>query len=149
MYKTKINSDIKQAMKNKQADKLSLLRMLLSAINNEAISKKKKEEGLSEDEELQVLKREVKKRRDSIQQYEDAGRTELAEKEKQELEIIQTYLPEEMSEDDIRKIVEEVVASIGEVAPSQFGQVMGKVMAKVKGKADGGMVSRVVKEMMK
>jgi len=149
MYKEKINDDIKQAMKNKQADKLSLLRMLLSAINNEAISKKKKEQGLSEDEELQVLKRELKKRKDSIEQYINGKRPELAEKEKLELEILQTYLPEEMSEQEVKKIVEEIVSAMDEVAPSQFGQVMRQVMAKVKGKADGAMVSKMVKEILK
>jgi len=149
MYKEKINDDIKQAMKNKQADKLSLLRMLLSAINNEAISKKKKEQGLSEDEELQVLKRELKKRKDSIQQYVNGGRPELAEKEKLELEILQIYLPKEMSEQEVKKIVAEVIAEIGQVAPSQFSLVMKNVMAKVKGKADGAMVSKAVKEVLK
>ncbi|MFH1457124.1 MAG: GatB/YqeY domain-containing protein [Patescibacteria group bacterium] len=148
MYKTKINLDIKQAMKNKEADKLSVLRMLMSALNNEAIAKKKKEEGLSEDEELQVLKREVKKRKDSVEQYENGGRSELAEKEKQELEIIQAYLPEEMSEEEVKKIIEEVVSGIGEVAPSQFGQIMSQAMAKVKGKADGNLVSKIVKELI-
>ena len=149
MYKEKINADLKQAMINKEADKLSVLRMLVSSINNEAIAKKKKEKGLSENEELLVLNREVKKRKDSIEQYMQGGRPELAEKEKQELKIIQNYLPEEMSEDNIRKIVEEVVASMGEVAPSQFGQIMGQIMAKVKGKADGSLVSKIVKQTLK
>ena len=101
---------------------------------------------LSAEEELKILKREVKRRKDSIAQYEDADRSELAEQEKQELEILFVYLPEEMSEDEVCKIVKEVISEIGEVAPSQFGQVMGQVMTKTKGQANGAIVSKVVKE---
>ncbi len=144
----KINQDLKQAMKEKDARALSVLRMLISALNNEAIALKKKEEGLSEEEINRVLKREAKKRKDSIQQFIAGGRAELAEQEKEELKILNKYLPEEMSEGDIKKAVEEVISEMGEVSPSQFGQVMGKVMAKIKSQADGSMVSKVVKEML-
>lgn len=144
----KINKDLKEAMKNKDAQVVSVLRMLISAMHNEAIALKKKDEGLNEEEEIKVLKREAKKRKDSIEQFEKGGRSELADQEKKELEILQKYLPEEMSEKEIRKVVEEVMAEMGEVLPSQFGKVMGTVMAKVKGKADGAVVSRVVKEAL-
>lgn len=148
MLLEKINNDIKQAMRDKDSEILSVLRMLVSAMNNEAIVLKKKDEGLNKEEELKILKREAKKRKDSIEQYKAGGREELAEKEKKELEILQKYLPEEMNEDEVRKIVEEVVAGMDEVLPSQFGQVMGQVMAKTKGQADGGVVSKVVKEVI-
>jgi len=148
MLLQQINDDIKQSMRNKDSETLSVLRMLVSAINNEAIVLKKKDEGLNKEEELKILKREAKKRKDSIEQYNAGGREELAEKEKKELEILNKYLPEEMSEDEVRKIVEEVVAGMDEVLPSQFGQVMGQVMAKTKGQADGGVVSKVVKETL-
>ena len=149
MFKEKLTEEMKDFLKNKDTEKVTLLRMLLSAFQNEAIAKKKQEEGLNEDEELQILKREVKKRKDSIKQYTSGGREDLAEKEKQELEFIQKYLPEEMSEEEVKKIVKEVITSIGEVAPSQFGQIMNQVMAKTKGQADGGLVSKIVREMVK
>ncbi|MCG2686842.1 GatB/YqeY domain-containing protein [Candidatus Parcubacteria bacterium] len=146
MLLEKLNQELKQAMKDKDTQKLSVLRMLVSAFNNEAISLKKKDKGLNAEEELKILKKEVKKHKDSIQQYEAGNRPELAEQEKKELEILNVYLPEEMSENEIRKIIQEVISEIGEVAPSQFGQIMGQVMAKIKGQADGNVVSKVVKE---
>lgn len=149
MFKEKLTEEMKDFLKNKDTEKVTLLRMLLSAFQNEAIAKRKQEEGLNEDEELQILKREVKKRKDSIEQYTSGGREDLAEKEKQELEFIQKYLPEEMSEEEVKKIVKEVITSIGEVAPSQFGQIMNQVMAKTKGQADGNVVSKIVREMVK
>lgn len=149
MLLNKINTDLKEAMKNKDTQTVSVLRMLLAAINNEAIALKKKEAGLSAEEEMKVLKREAKKYKDSIQQYAAGGRPELAEQEKKELNILGQYLPEEMSEEEVKKIVAEVMTEMGEVAPSQFGLVMKNVMAKTAGQADGGMVSRMVKEALK
>jgi uncharacterized protein len=149
MFKEKLTEEMKNFLKNKDTEKVTLLRMILSAFQNEAIAKKKREEGLNKEEELQILKREVKKRKDSIEQYTNGGREDLAEKEKQELDFIQKYLPEEMSEEEVKKIVEEVIASMGEVAPSQFGQIMSQVMAKTKGQADGSLVSKIVREMVK
>jgi len=143
-----INNDLKDALKNRDMQALSVLRMIVSALNNEAIALKKKGQGLSQEEEIRVLKREVRKRKDSIEQYKKGGRGELAEKEEKELKILQKYLPEEMSQEEIKKIVEEVISEMGEVLPSQFGKVMGQVMAKVKGKADGAVVSKVVKEVL-
>ena len=143
-----IKNDLKKAMIEKQSDKLSVLRMLVSAINNESIQLGKKDAGLTAEEELKVIKREVKKRKDSIQQFESAGREELAKKEKQELEILSVYLPEEMGEDEIKKIVLETINEMGEIAPSQFGQLMGSVMGKTKGQADGVIVSKIVKEVI-
>ncbi len=149
MLISKINQELKQAMKNKESLKLSVLRMLVSEFNNEAINLKKKEQGLNAEEELKILKREVKKRKDSIQQFESGNRPELAEQEKKELEILQKYLPEEMSENEIRKIVKEVISRIGKVVPNQFGQIMGQVMKKIQENADGNLVSKVVKEEIK
>jgi uncharacterized protein YqeY len=149
MLLEKIKSDLKEAMKNKEAEKLSVLRMLVSAINNEAITLGKKDEGLNEEEVIKILKREVKKRKDSVEQFTAGGRPELAEAEQKEIEILNVYLPAEMSEEEVKKIVTEVIAEMGEVAPSQFGLVMKTVMAKTAGQADGGMVSKVVKEVLK
>jgi len=144
-----INNNLKEAMKNKEADKLSVLRMLNAALQNEAIAGGKKDAGLSEEEAIKVIKKEVKKRKDSIEQFTAGGRPELAANEQKEAEILAVYLPEEMSEEELKKVVAEVIAEMGEVAPSQFGLVMKNVMAKTGGKADGGMVSKAVKEVLK
>jgi hypothetical protein len=145
----RINNDIKDAMKSKEAEKLSVLRMLTAALKNEAINLGEKDAGLSDEEAIKVIKKEVKKRKDSIEQYTAANRPELAKSEQKEAEILSSYLPAEMSEEDLKKIVAEVIAEMGEVAPSQFGIVMKNVMAKTNGQADGGMVSKVVKEILK
>jgi hypothetical protein len=144
-----ISNNIKEAMKNKEADKLSVLRMLNAALQNEAIAAGKKDAGLSDEETIKVIKKEVKKRKDSVDQFTAGGRPELAASEQKEAEILAVYLPEEMGEEELKKIVGEVIAEMGEVAPSQFGLVMKAVMAKTGGKADGGMVSKMVKEVMK
>jgi hypothetical protein len=144
-----ISNNIKEAMKNKEADKLSVLRMLNAALQNEAIAVGKKDAGLADEETIKVIKKEVKKRKDSIDQFTAGGRPELAANEQKEVEILSVYLPKEMGEEELKKIVGEVIAEMGEVAPSQFGLVMKAVMAKTGGKADGGMVSKVVKEVLK
>jgi hypothetical protein len=143
-----INNNIKDAMKNKEVQKLSVLRMLNASFKNEAIALGKKDEGLSDEEAIKVIKKEVKKRKDSVEQYTAGNRPELADKEKKEAEILSAYLPEEMSEEELKKIVVEVISEMGEVAPSQFGLVMKNVMTKTGGQADGGMVSKVVKESL-
>jgi len=149
MLTVQIYTDLKLAMKNKDVLKVSVLRMLIAAFNNEAINLMRKDEGLSDEEAIKVLKKEAKKRKDSIEQYIAGGRPELAASEQKESEILSVYLPAEMSEEDLKKIVAEVIAEMGEVSPSQFGMVMKAVMAKTAGKADGGMASKVVKEVLK
>ncbi|PIT89749.1 glutamyl-tRNA amidotransferase [Candidatus Kuenenbacteria bacterium CG10_big_fil_rev_8_21_14_0_10_36_11] len=149
MLTVQIYTDLKLAMKNKDVLKVSVLRMLIAAFNNEAINLMKKDEGLSDEEAIKVLKKEAKKRKDSIEQFTAGNRPELAKKENEELKILSVYLPAEMSEEDLKKIVAEVIAEMGEVSPSQFGMVMKAVMAKTAGKADGGMASKVVKEVLK
>lgn len=150
MLQDKISLDLKQAMKDKDTLKLSVLRMVLASINNESINLNKKDEGLSDEEVIKVLKREVKKRKDSIEQYRSGGRIDLADAEIKELPFLEKYLPAEMGEDEIGKIVTEVVAEMGgSVSPTQFGLVMKAVMAKTNGQADGTTVSKVVKEVLK
>ena len=94
---------------------------------------------------VSVITKEAKQRKDSIEQFENASRFDLSEKEKYELSVIETYLPKLMSEDEITKIVNEVIESVGATGPSDMGKVMGKLMPKVKGKADGGLVNKIVK----
>ena len=144
--KEKIITDLKDAMRSGDTVKRDTLRFLDSAIKNAEIEKKKREEGLSEEEILEVISRSVKQRNDSIRQYTDGGRPELAEKEKTELEILKAYLPEQMSEDEIRKIVKEIISSAGSVSASDMGKIMGQAMGKMKGIADGNVVRKIVGE---
>ena len=147
--KEKINSDIKDAMRSGDTVRRDTLRFLDSAIKNTEIEKKKKETGLGEEEVLEVIARSVKQRNDSIQQYTNGGRPELAEKEKAELEILKAYLPEQLSEDEIRKVVKEIISDAGTVSVSDMGKIMGQAMSKLKGKADGNIVKKVVEEELK
>lgn len=142
-----IKIDLKEAMQAKDTLRLSVLRMLISAIRNKEISLRKGEDVVLSDEQvLEVLASEVKKRKDSIQSYQEGGRKDLADTEKSEIEIIAKYLPAQMSEIELEKIVEEVISSLGEGA--NFGAVMGAVMAKVKGKTEGNAVSAMVKKKL-
>jgi len=144
--KEKINSDIKDAMRSGDTIRRDTLRFLDSAIKNTEIEKKKKETGLNDEEVLEVVARSVKQRNDSIQQYTDGGRPELADKEKVELEILKEYMPEQMSEDEIRKVVKEIISAAGTVSASDMGKIMGQAMGKLKGKADGNIVKKIVGE---
>lgn len=144
--KEKIIADLKDAMRSGDTVRRDTLRFLDSAIKNTEIEKKKREEGLSDEEILEVITRSAKQRNDSIQQYTDGGRPELAEKEKAELEILKAYLPEQMSEDEIRKIVKEIISAAGTVSASDMGKIMGQAMGKMKGKADGNVTRKIVSE---
>lgn len=135
-----IDELFKKAMSDKDEVSLSVARLLKSALKNAEIEKRGE---LSDDDVLAVLEKQAKQRRDSIEQYKKGGRPELAEKEKQELAIIEKFLPEKLDENEVRKVVKEKVAAIPE---AQFGQVMGAVMSELKGKADGGTVSKILKE---
>ena len=136
-------------MKAGDTCKRDVLRMLDSAIKNVEIEKKKREEGLSDDEVLEVIARSVKQRQDSIRQFQQGGRAELAEKEKQELEILKNYMPEQLSEDEIRAVVKEIIVSSGVVSSADMGKIMGQAMGKLKGKADGNIVRKIVGEELK
>ncbi|HPI67563.1 MAG TPA: GatB/YqeY domain-containing protein [bacterium] len=144
MLQEKINNDLKEAMRNKDQAKVSLLRMLLAAFYNEAITLMKKEQGLSDEEETKVLKREAKKRKDSIAQYRAGNRSDLVLQEEAELNLINAYLPAEMSEEELKKIVSEIIAGLNNPSPSQFGQIMKEVLSQTKGQADGKLVSQLV-----
>ncbi len=139
----RLNQDMKQAMKDKATLKLSVIRMVKAAITNEQINKGGT---LSEDEELTILTRELKQRRESLQEFEKAGREDLASKTREEIEVLSLYLPAQLSEDEIRQIVQEAVAASGASSKKEMGKVMGLIMPKVKGKADGNLVQRIVSE---
>lgn len=139
-----LENDLKSAMLSRNKELTDLLRLIKAALKNEMISLKKQK--LTDDEIVVVLKREAKKRNDSIEQFKKGGRNDLAAAEQKELEMIKKYLPAEMPPQEVQKIIDQVVSSMNEVAPSQFGQIMGQVMAKVKGRADGTLVSKLVKK---
>jgi len=147
--KEKIISDIREAMKSGDTVKRDTLRFLDSAIKNFEIEKKKQEIGLSDEEILEVIGRSVKQRQDSIRQFNEGGRTDLVAKEQAELDILVPYLPEQLSEDEIRKVVKEIISTSGEVSASDMGKIMGQAMGKLKGKADGNIVRKIVGEELK
>ena len=140
----RLNNDMKQAMKNKEKDKLSVIRMLKAALQNEAIKLGNKE--LTEDEELTVLSREAKQRKDSLQEFSSAGREDLAEKIRTEIKYVELYLPQQLTEEEITNIVKETIESVGATSKAEMGKVMGALMPKVKGKADGALVNKLVQQ---
>lgn len=142
---TTINEDVKSAMKARDKEKLSVLRMLKSALQNEQI---KKGMELNEEEELSVLSREMKQRRDSLTEFKNADRQDLVEKLENEIVIVESYMPKQLTEEELQSIVQEVIASVNATSTSDFGKVMGAIMPRVKGKADGNAVNRIVKEQL-
>jgi hypothetical protein len=146
MLEEKILSDYKEAMKSRNTFKSSVLSFLRADMMNVAVAKKKK--ALDDSEAITVIKKQIKQRQDSIEQFTKGNRPEMAEKEKQELEILKTYLPPEISGDEIKKIIEEVVAATGASGMKDMGKVMKEVNAKIAGQADGKLVSDLVRERL-
>ncbi len=134
---------MKVAMKNKEKHKLSVIRMVKSSLQNESI---KLGHELTEEEELTVLTREVKQRKDSLLEFEKAGRSDLVQNLDEELSILSVYLPKQLSEDEVEQIVQEVISETGASSKKDMGKVMGALMPRVKGKADGGLVNRLVQK---
>lgn len=148
MLKQQLKDELKQAMLAKDAQTTSVLRMILSAVGYHEIQKGGAGYTATDEDVLAVIQKEAKQHRDSIEQFKNAGRHELVEKEEQELKLLQKYLPEQMSEEEIKKLVAEAVQQTGAKEASDMGKVMSALMPKVKGKADGGLVSRLVKEAL-
>ena len=138
-----IMDDVKNAMRAKEAVKLSTLRMLQSAIKNKEIEVRPNE--LSDKDVISVVKQLVKQRKEAAEQYENAGRPELAEKEIEESKFLEVYLPAQMGEEQVTSIVEEVIAALGASSMKEMGAVMKEVQAKTAGSADGKMISSIVK----
>ncbi|MEK7464401.1 MAG: GatB/YqeY domain-containing protein [Patescibacteria group bacterium] len=150
MLKEKINSDIIQALKNKEELKVSTLRLLSSAMHNREIEKKGKggETALSDDEVLEIIRKEVKKRREAIEFYTKGGRADSAEKELAEVGFLDGYLPKGLDESEVRKIVDEAFLRVKPAGEKDFGKFMGEVMKVAKGRADSALVSKLVKEKL-
>jgi hypothetical protein len=148
MLKQKLKEELKHSILARDEIKTSTLRMLLSAITYYEIQKGGAGYEATDEDVISVIQKEVKQRKDSIEQFRSGGREELAQKEQQELELLQKYLPKQLSEDEISKIVDEAVRQTGVTSPEDIGKVMGVVMPKIKGKADGAVVSKIVRERL-
>lgn len=139
-----VDSDLKEAMRAKDAVKLGVLRMLKSALNYAAIEKSLPDGKLDDAEAAQVIRKQAKQRQDSIESFEKGGRAELANKEKEELSILNAYLPQAMTGDALTKVVRETIAEVGATSKAQMGAVMKALQAKVAGRADGKILSQEV-----
>src|SRR5437762_5680061 len=145
----RIDSDLKEAMSARDNTKLGVLRMLKSALKYAAIAKSGTEAELSDAEAAQVIRKQVKQRQDSIESFEKGGRTELANKEKEELSILNAYLPQAMTGDELARVVRETIAEVGATSKAQMGAVMKALQAKVAGRADGKALSAEVQKQLK
>lgn len=169
MLKQKLQEDLNKSLKAGDQLKRLVLGMVMTAVKNREVEKRtrlskhittetqneeetqkrlEKESQLTEDEILEVIASEVKKRKESVEQFKAGGRDELAQKEKSEIDILLSYLPEQLGEDEVRAEVQKIIAELGASGPKDTGRVIGAVMAKLKGKVDGGMVSRISKELL-
>lgn len=141
----KIDEDMKNAMREKKREKLTTIRLIKSALQNEEI---KKGQELNEDEEIAILSREKKQRLESISEFTDAGRDDLVATTENEVEIIDKYLPEQLSDEEVKEIVKETISEVNAQSMQDMGKVMGAVMPKVSGRADGGKINQLVKEIL-
>ncbi|MDT2839147.1 GatB/YqeY domain-containing protein [Vagococcus carniphilus] len=140
-----LNDDIKVAMKSKDKEALAILRMIKTSIQNEQINKG---EDLSPEEELTLVSREMKQRKESLSEFEKAGRSDLIEQASFGISIVARYLPEHLSDEELKSIIAEAIASVDATSMKDFGKVMGVVMPKTKGKADGQKINTLVKELI-
>ena len=144
----RIDSDLKDAMRAKDANKLGVLRMLKSALKYAAIEKSGPDGELDDAEATQVIRKQVKQRQDSIESFEKGGRAELAEKEKGEVEILNQYLPAAMNPDELARLVRETITEVGATSKAQMGAVMKALGPKVAGRADGKTLSQEVQKQL-
>ncbi len=143
--KDKINSDIKNAMLKKEVQRLETLRMVKAKLLEKEVEKRVTPEGMTDEDEMQVLLSSAKMRKEAIEEFEKAGRKDLADKERGELEIIQEYLPRQMGKEEVTKLVDELAARLGVQGQKDFGKLMGAAMKELRGKADGKIVQDIVK----
>jgi uncharacterized protein YqeY len=141
----KIRGDLTAAMKAQEKERLSVIRMLQSAIKNEQINAGHER---SDEEAMSVIRKAVKQRQDSIEQYSNAGRTELADKERSEMELLKTYLPAELSEEELEAGLREIVASTGAASKKDLGKVMKEATARYRGRADGKKIQEIVSRLL-
>ncbi|QPC46931.1 GatB/YqeY domain-containing protein [Mangrovibacillus cuniculi] len=142
----RLNDDMKQAMRAKEKEKLTVIRMIKASLQNEAIKLGKQD--LTEEEELTVLSREVKQRKDSLHEFDKAGRPDLVDKVRNELTYVEVYLPQQLSEEELRNVIQEAIQDVGASSKADMGKVMGAVIPKVKGRADGSLVNKLVQQLL-
>lgn len=138
-----LNEDMKAAMRAKEKERLTTIRMIKAAIQNEEIDKGRE---LTSDEEIAIVSREKKQRMDSYEEFKKAGRDDLITNLEKELEIVSEYLPEQLSDDEVREIVKETIEEVGAESMQDMGKVMSTIMPKVSGAADGSKINQLVKE---
>lgn len=141
----RLNEDMKQAMKSQDKFRLSVIRMIRSSIKNIEIDQRKT---LDDNEVLDILSREIKQRKDALQEFERAGREDLADSAKAEIAIISEYLPKQLTEEEIKAIVLQTIQEVGASSKAEMGKVMGALMPKVKGRADGKLVNQLVQQLL-
>lgn len=141
----RLNEDMKQAMKSQDKFKLSTIRLIRATIKNLEIDLKRT---LNDNEVLDILSREIKQRKDALQEFEKAGREDLADKVKAEAEIIAEYLPQQLTEEEIKVIVQQTIQETGASSKADMGKIMSALMPKVKGRADGKLVNQAVQELL-
>ncbi|TDF96738.1 GatB/YqeY domain-containing protein [Paenibacillus piri] len=141
----RLNEDMKLAMKSQAKFKLSVIRMVRAAIKNIEIDQRKT---LDDQEVLDVLSREIKQRKDSLQEFEKAGRDDLAETVKAEIDILMEYLPQQLTEEEVKAIVQQTIQEVGASSKADMGKVMSALMPKVKGRADGKLVNQAVQQYL-
>lgn len=144
----KIEKDFKHAMQSKDSFRLIVLRDLRTALHNKEIELRPKEQELTDEIAIQVIQTQTKKRKEAIEMFEKGERSDLAEKEKKELELLTQYLPEQLSDNKIRAVVLEVIKESGASGTQDFGRVMGEAMKKLKGQVEGDKVKQVVQEQL-
>ena len=146
----RLNEDLKEAMRTKDKVRLRTLRSLRSALKNKEIDQR--EEGvetvLSEQDQLSVLRKQVNQRKDSIEQYEDAGRDDLVQKEEEELEVLEEYMPAQMDDEELRAHLEGIIEDVGAESMADMGPVMGRAMDDLRGRVDGSRVQEMVRELL-
>lgn len=142
----KLNQDMKQAMKNKDKETLSVIRMVKASLQNESIKLGK--HVLSEDEELTILSREVKQRKDSLQEFKSAEREDLVQKTETELHILEKYMPKQLTNEELEAIVQSTIEEVNATSKKDIGKVMSAIMPKVKGRADGSQINKLVQKQL-
>ena len=148
MTKAELKDELKKSMLARDSEKTSALRMVISALGYYEIEKGGADYEATDEDVEAVLQKQAKQRRDSIEQFKAGGRDDLVQNESRELALIEAYLPAQMGEEEITKLVEEAIASTGATSAQDMGKVMGALMPKTKGKADGGLVSKIVREKL-
>lgn len=142
----KLTEDMKQAMKAKDRKKLSVIRMVRASLQNEAI--KLGVDTLSEEDELTILSRELKQRKDSIEEFEKADRSDLVENLNSEIKILEVYMPKQLTDEELDQLIDQTMDKVNATSKQDFGKLMGALMPKVKGKAEGSKVQQLVKEKL-